>query len=347
MKGIPTTREIAARVGCSHVTVSRALKNSPLVKEDLRDRIWAVAKELGYRPNPLVASLMTNRAMKRRKENLTCTLGWLNTHPNPKFWQTWPYRRIYLEGARERAEELGYAIDVIWGVEPGMTGKRLEDILISRGIYGLILPSPLEAVGGMGMNWDPFAVVCIGQKAPDQLPWHRVTLAIRDSMQLCIERLLGMGYTRIGLAIPDRISSYGTIPIESIFSYYVRLMPEKFVSEELLYHRYKGPYEEELKNWLGAHEPDVIICMDIEVLKVCRDMGLHVPEDVGLAHLHLAQDVKGWAGVDPYEKRQAAAAVDLVTSHLQRNERGVPPYAKMVQIFGDWRDGWTCRASGE
>lgn len=347
VKGAPTTREIAARLGCSHVTVSRALKNNPAVRAELREKIRAVAKELGYRPNPMVSSLMTNRAMKRNKPDLKATLGWLNTHPNPRMWQSWSYRKIYLDGARERAEELGYSLDVIWGVEPGMNGRRLRDILLSRGIYGLILPAALEAVAKMGMEWDPFVVVCIGHKQPDQLPWHRVTLAVRDAMQTCLDRLLQMGYQRIGLALPEKPVYHNPITYQSIFHFFASRYPDRVLMPELLYQRHHGPYREELKAWIGTHKPDVVICADNAVLGVCQEMGLEVPDDICLVHLHLADDVQGWAGIDPYEKRQAAAAVDLVTSHLQRNERGVPPYAKMVQIFGDWCDGWTCPPLGQ
>lgn len=104
----PTTREIAKHAKCSHVTVSRALKNHPNVRQDLKERILAIAKEMGYRPNPLVASLMTGNAMKRPGSSSTCTLGWLITHPNSRIWRMHSYRRIYLEGTIERASELGY-----------------------------------------------------------------------------------------------------------------------------------------------------------------------------------------------------------------------------------------------
>jgi LacI family transcriptional regulator len=55
-------REIAAIVGVSTTTVVRALKNRPDVKEETKQHIIKVAKELGYRPNILARGLVTNRS---------------------------------------------------------------------------------------------------------------------------------------------------------------------------------------------------------------------------------------------------------------------------------------------
>jgi DNA-binding LacI/PurR family transcriptional regulator len=214
----PTTREIAKRAKCSHVTVSRALKNHPNVRPDLRERILKIAREMGYRPNPLVASLMTGNAMRRPGSNSTCTLGWLITHPNPRIWRMYSYRRIYLEGAIERANELGYTIDEIWAVEPGMSGKRLKDVLLSRGIYGLLIPSDLFALSRMDFDWGPFAVACLGHKTADQKDWHRVHLAVRDSLQILLDELMERGYRRIGLAITDRPIYFDIDSVRSIMT---------------------------------------------------------------------------------------------------------------------------------
>jgi LacI family transcriptional regulator len=52
-----TIKDIAARLGVSHSTVSRALGDFPYVSEDLRRRVRDVARELNYRPNALARGL--------------------------------------------------------------------------------------------------------------------------------------------------------------------------------------------------------------------------------------------------------------------------------------------------
>lgn len=54
--------DIAKAAGVSHSTVSRALRDSPLISPDVRRRIHALATEMGYTPNALAQSLQTRRS---------------------------------------------------------------------------------------------------------------------------------------------------------------------------------------------------------------------------------------------------------------------------------------------
>ena len=58
----PTSRDIADIAGVSQATVSRALRNSPLVRKETRDRIQAIAKELNYFVNRNAAGLRTHQS---------------------------------------------------------------------------------------------------------------------------------------------------------------------------------------------------------------------------------------------------------------------------------------------
>jgi LacI family transcriptional regulator len=58
-------RELARLAGCSVATVSLALRKSPRVAVATRLRVEDLAKEHGYRANPLVAKLMTEKRAAR------------------------------------------------------------------------------------------------------------------------------------------------------------------------------------------------------------------------------------------------------------------------------------------
>jgi DNA-binding LacI/PurR family transcriptional regulator len=58
----PTSRDIADIAGVSQATVSRALRNSPLVREETRDRIQQIARELNYFVNRNAAGLRTHQS---------------------------------------------------------------------------------------------------------------------------------------------------------------------------------------------------------------------------------------------------------------------------------------------
>jgi len=58
----PTSRDIADLAGVSQATVSRALRNSPLVREDTRKKIHEIARELNYFVNRNAAGLRTHQS---------------------------------------------------------------------------------------------------------------------------------------------------------------------------------------------------------------------------------------------------------------------------------------------
>lgn len=50
-------KDLAEQLGVSIATVSRALRNSHEVSDDMKKRVQELAKSLNYRPNPFAQSL--------------------------------------------------------------------------------------------------------------------------------------------------------------------------------------------------------------------------------------------------------------------------------------------------
>jgi transcriptional regulator with XRE-family HTH domain len=104
-------RDIAARAGVSVATVSMSLRNRPNISPELRRRIRALARRMGYQPNPYVSALMRDRRQRRGHTHrpelaLISGLDW------PDAWQTSPSatRRAIHEGLIERGTRLGYDV---------------------------------------------------------------------------------------------------------------------------------------------------------------------------------------------------------------------------------------------
>ncbi|SEN53020.1 transcriptional regulator, LacI family [Amphibacillus marinus] len=56
-----TIKDIAIKAGVSYSTVSKALNNSPLVKQGTKDKITRIANELGYQPNYAAQRLVNKK----------------------------------------------------------------------------------------------------------------------------------------------------------------------------------------------------------------------------------------------------------------------------------------------
>ena len=56
-----TIKDVAKAAGVSPSTVSRALHNNPRISEQARERIRALAKEMGFHPNQMARSLVNRR----------------------------------------------------------------------------------------------------------------------------------------------------------------------------------------------------------------------------------------------------------------------------------------------
>jgi len=57
----PTLEEVARLAGVSRSTVSRVINNHANVRPEVRERLWQVAREVGYQPHAAARSLVTNR----------------------------------------------------------------------------------------------------------------------------------------------------------------------------------------------------------------------------------------------------------------------------------------------
>ena len=57
-----TIKDIAKLANVSHTTVSRALNNSPFIKEKTKQKILSIAKQLNYSPNVHARGLVSQKS---------------------------------------------------------------------------------------------------------------------------------------------------------------------------------------------------------------------------------------------------------------------------------------------
>ncbi len=342
----PNYRDIALKAGVSVASVSLALRNDPRISPPVRARIKEIAKEMGYRPNPLLSAYQAS-VRSKKPATFRATLGWINDHPDQNAWQA-PWMQPILDGARARAQELGYELDEIWfpaikAEAPEENVRKTQKILKARGIVGVILPTLWRAQLAV-QPWDGFAVVCLGEHhlllAPSGIQLeanyehHKVNSNHLYNMHLAFWKLREIGCERIGLAISHYADQ------ESDYAYSSGFLRGQF--DVPAKGRVPILFSSEISDvmaWAKKHRPDAVICGHSDVPEAVKSAGFKVPEEVIVAHMNLAADVAGLPGIDRRMGLLGSAAVDMLTAHLIRNEAGVPPYAKAMSIEGVWVAG--------
>lgn len=333
-------QDVADKAGVSRMTVSLALRNHPSIPPETRARIQAIAHELGYRANPLISALMVQRRA-RRLPTAPPTIAYVTAYPTRDGWRHRGRIHIdYFEGAKERAEQRGYRLELFWAREPGMTARRASAILRARNIRGLLLAPVLTARGHLSLDWSRFAVATMGFSL-----WRpRVHRAVPNQFQgtyTLLRRLARLGYRRIGLVIDRRVNERNNRQYTAALFDWQQRVPRARRVPPLVIERWDEP---SFRRWFAKHHPDAFITQHGEIHHSTQALGLSVPREVGLVCLSVSDLPPGTAGLNPKGRVIGATAADLVIDQLERNELGLPAEPQVVMIESEWVDGRTVRS---
>ncbi|WP_298641003.1 LacI family DNA-binding transcriptional regulator [uncultured Prevotella sp.] len=170
-------KDLAAQLGVSIATVSRALRNSHEVGEELRAKVQKLAKELNYRPNPFAQSLRSEAP-----KVIGVVVPNLVTH----------YYSAVLDGIEDYASKEGYSVIAINSHEDYLKEERAIDNFINMHVEGIIAClsqdtvdySHFEEIHKMGIPLVFFARTCLpelfsqvvanGAEAAEQATLHLI-----------------------------------------------------------------------------------------------------------------------------------------------------------------------------
>lgn len=335
-------RTLARLAGVSVSTASRALHDHPVISAPVRKKIKELARKRGYQINPLVAQVYSEARSGRGFRHLG-TLAYVTSYDTRDWWRTHPTLVGFHAGVVARAKETGLAVDEFWVHEPGLNGRRLTQILRARGIGGVVLaPVPSRNATDF-LDWKYFSAALIGESAlAPRL--NRAVPNQRHAVQVALRELTLLGYRRIGFVLRRRyhaMTDYTMLSAFLVFQF--GLPPEQCVPVETP----EAWDEATFMAWFKKYRPDAVIGTVQHAPEWLERAGLQCPRDVGLALLDWDEGAKEtFAAIDQNAAASGGAAVDLVLSHMRRNERGIPAIPQTVLVDTHWRPGRSVRKVG-
>jgi LacI family transcriptional regulator len=335
-------KDVAEALGVHPTTVSLALREHPSIPAATQRRVREMADAMGYRPNPLVSALISERR-KGRPSGHGAMLALLTVGESRTDWRrkSHNYARLY-DLMVQRAQALGYGMEEFWLQEPGVTPASLRRVLLHRGIRGIVVCPPPIGHSTLDFDFTDFAAVALRYSLREPALDH-VSIDYAHSMSMVIKRLLESGHRRLAFAttrdIDERVShlSLGVYLAER------QLQPRRLLAPRLL----ADLDRDRFLRWMEASRPDALIAPIVTVydhfLHWLRGAGWEVPGALSLvsADCHLGSPEPG---ILQNMEEEARAAVDLVTSRVERAQFGAPSQPLAILVSGRWRDGGTFAA---
>ncbi|NOZ42855.1 MAG: LacI family transcriptional regulator, partial [Alphaproteobacteria bacterium] len=276
----PTSFDIAHLAGVSQPTVSRALRDSPLVSEKTREKVQAIAKKLNYQVD-------INARNLRSKQTRTLALL-LCEDPGTDDSLINPFFLSMLGSITRASAKMGYDLlisfqqqSIDWNADYENANRADGIIFLGYGDYITYVEkiAHLDRVGANFVTWGPVL--------PDQ-PGHFIGCDNLNSAYLAIRHLTEMGHKKIaflGIASEHRpefnlrYQGYVKALLDARLMVNPKLQIDADTSEEM-------GYEATMELLKGKRQFDAIFgasdLIAIGAIKALQESGLRVPEDVAV-----------------------------------------------------------------
>ncbi len=311
-----TLKNIAEQIGVTPATVSKALRDSSDISEEMRSRVKELAGELGYRPNRLARTLINRRSY---------LLGVIIPDLRISFFSE-TTRGIY-----EYARDKGFEAILLVNDESLEVERENLQFLSDIHVDGILL----DQAPGRG-NYDMYQqlvdegikIVCYDRKL-DEFDFPSVTIDDRTAAFKLTSEMIRLGRRNILFLGPnkeisvaeDRYQGY----LNALMTHNIAFNPDLVVHSEL--------YVEDSYKWMKCViekglKPDAVICVGGLVAygagNAILESNLRVPDDIMLGEFG-DNDIIARLGVpfmtinqNPYKIGQTA--VDLLIKKIEEKE---------------------------
>jgi LacI family transcriptional regulator len=337
----PTLRTLARSLGLSRTTVSDALRGSPRVKSATVERVREAAKAAGYERNPLTGAVMSQLRRSRGQQfrGVLAALEVLNPAHSELVVR---YNETMLRGIAERANNLGFKIERFEVGPQSVRLSRLDTILHTRGIQGLILLPASGFPDLSGLSWQRYTAV-YADYFIDHPPLHCVCSDHYRSMVGLLQELHRRGYRRPGLCMEIPLDERLQFRWEGAFLALQKYLPGITEVPAL---RVPTMTRRGFEAWFKKYNPDVVLGHFPEAISWMKACGARLPRTHAFVCLNSLRAAGECAALDLRTAELGGRAAELVIGQLLHNEFGIPAQPSLTTLPAKLIEGPTLRAPG-
>jgi DNA-binding LacI/PurR family transcriptional regulator len=334
----PTLRTLARSLGLSRTTVSDALRGSPRVNADTVLRVRAAAEAAGYQRNPLTAAVMS-LLRRSRGQQFRGVIAALEMVEPGRAAHAVRYNESLLAGVSARAEQLGFKVERFEIGPSGLRLRRLDTILHTRGIQGLVVLPASGFPDLSTLSWTRYAAV-YADYLIDHPPLHCVCSDHYRSMVGLLQELHARGYRRPGLFMEITHDERLHFRWEGAFLALQKYLPNIAAVPAL---RMKSVTRPEFDAWFKKYNPDVVLGHFPAAISWMKAAGAKIPQTHAFVCLNSMRAGDECAALDLRTAQLGARCAELVVGQLLHNEFGVPGEPSLTTIPSVLREGPTLR----
>lgn len=274
MKTHISLKDLAAELGVSISTVSRALKDSAEISPEMCERVKALAVERNYRPNPFAMSLL-----KSSPRIIGILVPDLVTH----------FYASIISGISDKARQEGYSVIITSSYEQFEQERLCLENLVNIRVDGIIACLSqettdyrhFEMLAAQNVPLVFFDRVCLPTK------FSSVVADNAESARIATLHLLESGARRVGFIgganhleiVKQRKHGY----LEALRQWHIPIERELVVCRKMTYEEGE---EAARRLLLLPSRPDAILAMNdtlaFAAMKQIKRQGLRIPQDVFL-----------------------------------------------------------------
>ena len=316
-------KDLAKELNVSIATVSRALRNSTEIGEEMQKRVKELAKKMNYRPNPFAQSLR-----KEAPKVIGVVVPNLVTH----------YYAAVLDGIEEEARRVGYSVISANSHESFEDEAHVIDNFISLHVEGIIAClaqtttdySHFEELSAMGIPLVFFGRTCLSDR------FSSVTANGDEAAQMATQHLIDTGSRRIafigGPNHLDMVQRRKHGYLEALRENRIPIERELVVCDKIDYDIALRATERLLKS---PNRPDAILAFNdiitFAAFTSIKQLGLRIPEDVALIGFtddaHAAYVTPRLSAIEDQSRLMGITACKMLLSNIKGDTK---VYKKIV-----------------